>query len=75
MKHQDPEHELELTYLVTVKTYGKTAESRHRVGHRLARICGLEFQSSEVTNESGKRKYPWDPKASAGVTPEEPYGE
>lgn len=72
---QSSEQELELTYLVTVKTYGKTAESRHRIGHRLARICSMEFVSSEVTNESGKRKYPWDPKASAGVTPAEPFGE
>ena len=75
MKAQSKERELELTYLVTIKTFGKQAESRHRIGHRLSRICGMEFIASEVTNDTGKRRYEYDPKASAGVTPEEPFGE
>ena len=75
MKQQSKERELELTYLVTIKTYGKQAETRHRIGHHLAKMCGMEFRESEVTSDTGKRKYVWDPKAPAGTTPPEPYAE
>ena len=37
-----------LTYLVTVKTYGKRAKVKSNVGHILARCCRLNFMDASV---------------------------
>ena len=48
------ERELELTYVVTIRSYGHPAKQRRQCGKILARLCGLNFQHAEVRIGSKK---------------------
>lgn len=52
------EHDLDLTYVVNIRTYGKALKTKKEIGQRLARELGIMFKDVEVT--SGRTKYSSD---------------
>jgi|ERR1039458_3728265 hypothetical protein len=65
----EPEREIELEYIVKVKTFGRRRKVRADIGRSLAKAVRLKLgPKTEVS--SGKRIYKWDPDAHAGGTPE-----
>ena len=55
------EQPLDIEYRVRIKTYGKPAKHIDQIGESLARLCQLNFTTSEVTR--GKMVYgapQWD---------------
>jgi hypothetical protein len=66
----EPARELELEYVVKVRTFGKSRKIRAQIGNSLAKAVRLKLgPKTEVS--SGKRIYKWDPNAHAGGTPED----
>lgn len=59
------DQDVELTYTVTVRTLGNPEQSRERVGHRLAKLCGLNFTNFRVEDEG--YRYDWSPEDHGGI--------
>lgn len=56
------EQQLDVVYSVRIKTFGKPARHIDQIGEALARLCELNFTTSEVTR--GKTVYSaptWEP--------------
>ena len=56
------EQSLDIEYRVRIKTFGKPAKHIDQIGESLARLCELNFTTSEVTR--GKTVYSaptWEP--------------
>ena len=70
MTRIEPEHPLELEYVIRVVAYGKKRKVRGDIGRALAKVAWLKF-GPKATVISGKRIYRWDPTVHAGGTPED----
>jgi hypothetical protein len=59
-----PEQDLDLIYVVRVKTYGDPQRTQDEVGHRLAKACYLALGQADVVHR--QTHYTWSPQDHGG---------
>jgi hypothetical protein len=62
--HSDAEQELELTYTIKVRTFGKPSKMVQDVGKRLARSSALALGKTTVIHED--QTFTWSPQDHSG---------